>query len=90
MMRRYWLAYGGVQGVGFRAFVRAEARRLGVRGWARNLDDGSVEILAAGDADALDALLEAVKRGPAWARVERVDEGAAGTGDLPDSFTIAW
>jgi acylphosphatase len=87
-MRRSWLAYGGVQGVGFRAFVRAHARERGVHGWVRNRDDGSVEILAAGDASALDSLLAAVKRGPPHARVERVEEISPGAGDLPDPFTI--
>ncbi|HEY8066014.1 MAG TPA: acylphosphatase [Methylosinus sp.] len=61
---------GRVQGVGFRAFVAREARRLALAGWARNCDDGAVEIVAAGLRDALDALVETARRGPPLARVD--------------------
>jgi acylphosphatase len=60
---------GLVQGVGFRYFVQARAIKHGVGGWVRNLDDGSVELLAEGEADALDAFLDAVRVGPRAARV---------------------
>ncbi|WP_159728430.1 acylphosphatase [Methylosinus sp. Ce-a6] len=60
---------GRVQGVGFRAFVAREARRLALAGWARNCDDGAVEIVAAGPRDALDSLIATARRGPALARV---------------------
>jgi acylphosphatase len=61
---------GRVQGVGFRAFVARGARRLALAGWARNCDDGAVEIVAAGPRDALDALVEMARRGPPLARVD--------------------
>ncbi|MBG0808747.1 acylphosphatase [Methylosinus sp. H3A] len=61
---------GRVQGVGFRAFVARAAATLALAGWARNCDDGAVEIVAAGPRDALDALVEAARRGPAFARVD--------------------
>ncbi|CAN2535728.1 Acylphosphatase [Methylocapsa aurea] len=61
---------GRVQGVGFRAFVAREARRLALAGWARNCDDGAVEIVAAGPRGALDALVETARRGPPLARVD--------------------
>jgi len=66
--------YGYVQGVGFRMYVRMEAQRLGVVGWVRNRWDDSVEVVAEGDRARLDALLEALRRGPAEAEVQRVDE----------------
>ena len=61
---------GRVQGVGFRAFVARQAGVLALAGWARNCDDGAVEIVAAGPRGALDALVEAARRGPASARVD--------------------
>ncbi|HWP60524.1 MAG TPA: acylphosphatase [Candidatus Acidoferrales bacterium] len=63
---------GRVQGVFFRASALDEAVRLGVTGWARNLPDGSVEIVAEGDKGALDAFVAWCHRGPPRARVERV------------------
>ncbi len=67
------LIRGNVQGVSFRWFVGEEAMRLGLRGWVRNRRDGRVEVLAEGERDALTALLEELRRGPRYARVEGVD-----------------
>jgi acylphosphatase len=55
--------HGRVQGVGFRYSTQAEARTLGVLGYARNLDDGSVEVLAWGEAEQVDALIAWLKAG---------------------------
>lgn len=63
---------GRVQGVWFRANTMQEARLLGVRGYARNLPDGSVEIVAEGDASAVDSLLAWAKDGPPLAVVREV------------------
>jgi acylphosphatase len=63
---------GRVQGVGYRAFLTREAARLGVHGWVRNRLDGSVEALARGPAEALNALVAAAKRGPGGSRVDAV------------------
>jgi acylphosphatase len=65
--------HGRVQGVGFRAFVEHEAAQRGLEGWVRNRRDGSVETLIAGDALVLDDMIEACRRGPAVARVDRMD-----------------
>jgi acylphosphatase len=62
---------GRVQGVGFRAFVRHHAQRLGLDGWVRNLPGREVELDAAGPAPALAKLEHLVKKGPTFARVER-------------------
>jgi len=51
---------GRVQGVGFRWWTRSRALELGLVGWARNLDDGRVEVLAQGSRDACEALLAAL------------------------------
>ena len=80
-----FLVSGKVQGVWFRASTREQARPLGLRGVARNLDDGRVEVLAAGEAGALDVLEAWLRRGPTQARVDKlerldVDPGMAGSG----------
>jgi acylphosphatase len=64
---------GRVQGVWYRGSARDEARRLGLVGWARNRADGSVEILAQGEARALDRFVEWCREGPPLARVRSVD-----------------
>lgn len=65
--------YGSVQGVGFRYTTQHEAQRLGLVGYARNLDDGSVEVVACGEADNVNKLIEWLKAGgPRSARVDKV------------------
>ena len=64
---------GDVQGVGYRAWMEMEARAGGVRGWVRNRLNGDVEALLAGPPDAVEALCAACWRGPAQARVEKVE-----------------
>jgi len=71
--RRRWVVRGRVQGVGFRWFVGREAQRLGVGGFVRNLPDGTVEVVSQGTEAQLDALEEALARGPRMARVDAVD-----------------
>ncbi len=64
---------GTVQGVGFRMYTMREAERLGLGGYVRNLPDGSVEIVAEGEAGAVDRLIAWAKHGPAAAVVEGVN-----------------
>ncbi|ATM85433.1 acylphosphatase [Yersinia massiliensis] len=65
--------YGIVQGVGFRYSTQRQAQKLGVTGYAKNCDDGSVEVLACGEQDAVDSLLAWIKQGgPRGARVDRL------------------
>ena len=65
--------HGRVQGVGFRWFVRREARALGLSGWVRNEPGGSVRLEAEGPRDLLRELEAAIRRGPSGSRVDRVD-----------------
>jgi acylphosphatase len=71
---RRFLVFGKVQGVYFRHSARLEAKRLLIRGIARNLPDGSVEVLAQGRAAAVDELRIWLQRGPSQARVAEVRE----------------
>lgn len=76
-MTRRFTVTGHVQGVGFRWFVARHARSLGLSGYARNLEDGRVEVLASGEEPALARLEELLRSGPANARVigvERADQ----------------
>ena len=83
------LISGRVQGVGFRAWTRHQARRRGLRGWVRNLRDGRVEAQIAGEAAAVEGLIEACRRGPAMADVTGIerapaqDDGATGFAERP-------
>lgn len=63
---------GRVQGVSYRANTQRQARRIGVTGWVRNLDDGTVEYEAQGTAEQLRQLLAWAQRGPELARVDSV------------------
>lgn len=64
---------GRVQGVGFRAFVWRRARERGLSGWVRNLADGDVEAEGWGSVETIEAWLDDLRRGPAAARVVRVE-----------------
>ncbi len=66
--------HGRVQGVAFRWYTQGTARALGLVGWVRNRPDGSVQIVAEGTPEALDALRRWAERGPDRARVDRVEE----------------
>ena len=86
---RRFLVMGKVQGVFFRQSTRLEANRLGLRGLARNLSDGSVEVVAQGGAAAVEALHQWLKRGPAHARVDEVREtDAADLSSIPERFAV--
>lgn len=80
--------YGRVQGVFFRRTAKVEADKLGLTGWTRNEDDGSVEILAVGDKKSLKEFIKWCKDGPEMAKVDRIEEDwSEGDEDL-DSFEV--
>jgi acylphosphatase len=69
---RRFVVSGRVQGVGYRAFAQHAARGTGVTGWARNLDDGSVEVHANGTENQLDDFEARLRQGPRWGEVRSV------------------
>ena len=74
--RRY-LVRGRVQGVGYRYFVERAAHELGLAGYAKNLDDGRVEVYVTGPAGPISELSGYLSKGPRWADVRGVDEQEA-------------
>ncbi|MDE1185151.1 MAG: acylphosphatase [Pantoea sp.] len=84
---KIWV-HGLVQGVGFRYSTQAQARQLDVKGYARNLSDGSVEVLAWGEEAQVMALIDWLKAGgPRSARVEKVLVEPHQPAEPPSRFT---
>ena len=83
-----FLVGGKVQGVFFRASTREQALKLGLRGYAKNLPDGRVEVLAEGEATAFDALERWLHVGPPMAKVESVERGDAEVGEISGGFVV--
>lgn len=71
---RRWFVRGRVQGVGYRNFAQKAAASLGLTGYARNLDDGRVEVYAVGTEAELSQLAGMLHKGPMWADVRGVEE----------------
>lgn len=76
------LVSGRVQGVGYRAFARRQALDLGLAGYAENLPDGRVEVVAEGERAVLERYLERLRRGPPHAQVQAVEVFWAEAGGL--------
>ncbi|HIE36777.1 TPA: acylphosphatase [Candidatus Geothermarchaeota archaeon] len=90
LVRAYIRVYGRVQGVFYRANTRNKARELGLKGYVRNMSDGSVEAVVEGDKDKVEKLLEWMRIGPPMAKVDRVIvEYQEYKGDFKD-FTIKY
>ena len=90
MVRLHAVVHGHVQGVGFRYFVQRRASALGLAGWVRNNDDGSVEAVAEGPRERLEALRSALEQGPRLARVDRVDARWMKAAGGLQPFDLAW
>ena len=75
MKSNHVIVHGEVQGVSYRAAAVDRATSLGVAGWVRNRDDGSVELLVEGEDDAVDAMVSWAGEGPRGADVDRVETG---------------
>jgi acylphosphatase len=71
-MQYHIIISGKVQGVGFRYFAQQSAKMLGLKGYAKNLPDGAVEVVAEGDEAALMAFVDILRQGPEQSRVEEV------------------
>ncbi|PLR96091.1 acylphosphatase [Bacillus sp. T33-2] len=81
---------GRVQGVGYRYFTQMKAIQHGITGWVKNLPDGAVEMLAAGDKAEMNLFLEDIRRGNPFSTVDKVDIHDAGHIDNLKSFTIKY
>jgi len=73
MKRALVRIYGKVQGVWFRANTKEMADKLGIKGWVRNVPDGSVEAVFEGDDEAVEEIIKWCHHGPPLARVDRVE-----------------
>lgn len=71
-LTRHLLIRGRVQGVGFRNYLEYKAQQLGVSGWVRNRNDGSVEVMVQGSETAVAAIIECAQRGPRASQVSGV------------------
>ena len=83
-----FIVSGRVQGVFFRASTCEQAQRLDLRGHARNLDDGRVEVLACGPDAAIAQLADWLQRGPPAARVTSVERHVVDASGIGDGFSI--
>jgi len=81
---------GRVQGVSFRAATVREGQALGLDGHARNLPDGTVEVVARGDDESLRMLIAFLRTGPPAAPVDGVDLDWSDTSPLQRGFSIRW
>ncbi len=68
------IIHGRVQGVSYRAWTAKTAVALGVHGWVRNLKDGTVEAVFSADDERIKQMIEACKKGPMMARVEKIEQ----------------
>ena len=73
MKRVHVIIYGRVQGVWFRAHTKKIADKLGIKGWVRNLPDGSVEAVFEGNEESIEEMIKWCHQGPPLARVDRVE-----------------
>jgi len=88
MIARKFLISGEVQGVGYRYFAQRSSARHQVRGYARNLEDGRVEVLAEGIATAVDAFRLDLAAGPTHALVTMIEELVLEPSGLYSTFRI--
>lgn len=85
---RHYLVRGRVQGVGFRWFVMRNATARGLRGWVRNLPDGSVEVLAEGTGEDLEELERAIRIGPRMSSVSEIVISDREPEGAPEGFRV--
>ncbi|MBC8453795.1 acylphosphatase [PVC group bacterium] len=87
-IRGHFVVTGMVQGVFFRASTREEAQKLGLTGWVRNCQDGTVEVLAEGAEDDVRELSDWCRHGPSYAQVTDLKTEFANATDEYDSFRL--
>jgi len=79
---------GRVQGVGYRYWTVGAATERGLDGWVRNLPDGTVEALLSGPVGAVEAMIDACRKGPAFAAVTAIREFPAEAPETPGFHQI--
>lgn len=84
------IVHGRVQGVGYRDFVRREAKARHLIGWVRNEPDGTVRAHAEGSREALEAWLEALHIGPGGSKIDRIDESWSAPQEVLGGFDVIW
>jgi acylphosphatase len=84
---KHCLVSGKVQGVFYRASAAEQARHLGLTGYAKNLPDGRVEVLACGEADAVEQLIAWLRQGPPLAKVSGVEVEEVKPDPVPAGFS---
>jgi acylphosphatase len=90
LARAHAIVTGRVQGVCYRSETHYKAQSLGVKGWVKNLRDGTVELVVEGDRGSVEKLITWCRRGPEFARVEGVQvTWEEPTGTFKD-FDITW
>ena len=72
-IRTHIFVFGRVQGIGYRDGVRRKARKLGIFGWVKNLEDGRVEAVFEGEEDKIREIVEWARKGPFLAKVKNID-----------------
>ncbi|MDZ7719687.1 MAG: acylphosphatase [Balneolaceae bacterium] len=86
---KHLIISGRVQGVGFRYFTYKTAKKLNIKGWVKNLQDGTVETVFTGSPENVYNMMEELKEGPASAKVQNVEEVELTTDtDNFNDFTI--
>jgi acylphosphatase len=88
LVARRYVVKGRVQRVGFRFFAEDAAQRENIRGFVRNRHDGSVEVVAEGDADAVTRFEMAIRRGPLGARIDEVETSELEPSNRFSSFSV--
>lgn len=88
LKRAHVTVKGRVQMVGYRFFTQRNARELGLKGWVKNNDDGSVEAVIEGDEMKIKELIERMKKGPLLAKVESIDVEWEDSNDEFQDFEI--
>ncbi|WP_409293794.1 acylphosphatase [Peribacillus sp. SCS-26] len=88
MKQLHLIVKGRVQGVGFRYFTQMEAMEHGIKGWVKNNDDGSVEIMAQGKQEDLSAFLSRIEKGSPFSKVDSVISEETPAAESLTKFTI--
>lgn len=90
MVRKKILISGRVQGVGFRMFTVRQARNFGIKGYAKNLFNGKVEVLAIGEKNELNPFIEQLKIGPRMANVKKLNVNETDNDEEFEDFSIRY